>query len=211
MKERILRLADEDRTRRIFGASGHGYELSLVTHVDLEALEARCRIRLPPEYRDFLTRVGAGAGPYYGLLGAREVSSEMDNRWGEFEVEYGRRPCPSRPFPLSRFELQRSVHPEASATGPIAAEYPLDGCIPIASHGCTFWSLLVTAGELAGAVVDAANYVGFDGQWLPACVPPAIAGEFSAAKPEMPRPPNFLEWYAAWLNHSTGALRHSVT
>ena len=208
MRNRVRRLSRADRAHKIFGASKHQYELKPVQEQELRDLEALLGTDLPDEFRRFLLDCGAGAGPYYGLFTPSEILSEMDDLWAEYEAELGRRPSPAAEFPISRRTAARFSDSRRDTQGPHLAEYPLDGCIPISFHGCTFWTLIVTTGELRGTLWDAANYVGFEGQWVPAQVPPGLSG-VSTALPEFHRPPTFLKWYGAWVDRGSSQARAS--
>ncbi|MCB9689830.1 MAG: SMI1/KNR4 family protein [Alphaproteobacteria bacterium] len=61
-------LATHDRGRQVFGASAHDWRSEPVAPEVLEALEARLGQPLPASWRSWMETVGAGAGPFYGLL-----------------------------------------------------------------------------------------------------------------------------------------------
>ena len=67
--QRIRDLARRDPKRRLFGCELHQYGLGpCLTESELEAVESSYGIRIPSEYREFLTNVGnGGVGPGYGL------------------------------------------------------------------------------------------------------------------------------------------------
>ena len=58
------------RADAVFGANGHHFEvLPPLGDGDLAEAEAQFGVRLPEDYRGFLTAVSAGGpGPYYGLF-----------------------------------------------------------------------------------------------------------------------------------------------
>jgi len=66
-----------------FGAAAHRYSLNPpLAESEVTAFEARHRLSLPEDYRDFLLEVGdGGAGPFYGLF--RLDRSDLDRRDGE--------------------------------------------------------------------------------------------------------------------------------
>lgn len=68
------------QAREVFGAEGHRFEaLPPLSDGDLARAENQFGVRLPEDYRDFLTRVSAGgAGPYYGLF---PLSPDAAGRW----------------------------------------------------------------------------------------------------------------------------------
>ena len=73
-KPTIIRLLSDlerkDRRRSVFGSAVHDYKLNPPIPVStIEEFEARHGIRLPDDYRHFVTEIGnGGAGPYYGLF-----------------------------------------------------------------------------------------------------------------------------------------------
>ncbi|GAA4553113.1 SMI1/KNR4 family protein [Amycolatopsis samaneae] len=177
----------------VFGADGHGYRSRPLSGTEIAAVEAALGVALPPGYRDFLCRVGAGAGPYYGLLGMADLVTEPEDR------------DPAGDFPFTRADADR-LHREwrdwlrepDSGGGPAAAaamESP--GCIAIGRQGCAGQSMLVTTGELAGSVWD-----NWEDTWRPARNPTGVSG-LPLAPVYLGPVPDFLAWYDGWL---TGAL-----
>ncbi len=75
--ERLAELSRRDRGRKVFGACKHQYRSTPVEEAELKRLEAELRVSLPSEYREFLLKVGSGAGPYYGVWGPAEALSEL--------------------------------------------------------------------------------------------------------------------------------------
>lgn len=76
MSEQLKRISDKlkklrklDRQLAVFGARRHKYRLNKTkTEKELVEFEHIHQIKLPEEYRAFLTHIGnGGAGPYYGL------------------------------------------------------------------------------------------------------------------------------------------------
>jgi len=62
--------------------------------------------------------------------------------------------------------------------------WPVDGCIPICHHGCTYYSALVVTGECTGRVWDLDE----GGLWFPSHGPSGCT-----------RPPTFEEWLMGWI------------
>ncbi|GAA3925164.1 hypothetical protein GCM10023085_03130 [Actinomadura viridis] len=125
-----------------FGEDKHRFRLGPpLPEAEVAAFEARYGVRLPREYRDFLTTLGhGGAGPYYGLLPLetwhRSVIGDLPS--GHL----------TRPFPLE----------PGSRPGPEGCEElgsnPFSGAIPLVHQGCSYASLLVVTGPARGRVVD---------------------------------------------------------
>ena len=91
---------------------------------------------------------------------------------------------------------------------PLGRAYWLsDGCIPICSQGCTFFSALVTAGELRGKATMMVRLRNGG----PAVRPPGLLpdGSYTSGRfviefaprplPTPPRPPTFIQWNESWL------------
>ncbi|MEU6275715.1 SMI1/KNR4 family protein [Streptomyces populi] len=79
VREQIQELAKTPGADTVHGIKGHGFSLEdPLDERELAELEEQLGVRLPEDYREFLTQVGAGgAGPAYGLFPARRV----DGRW----------------------------------------------------------------------------------------------------------------------------------
>ncbi|WP_327071354.1 SMI1/KNR4 family protein [Kitasatospora sp. NBC_01302] len=79
VRERVQQLATVAGAEAVFGFHGHRFLLEdPLTAGELEELEGQLGVRLPEDYREFLTQVGAGgAGPGYGVFPIRRV----DGRW----------------------------------------------------------------------------------------------------------------------------------
>ncbi|GAA3010687.1 SMI1 / KNR4 family (SUKH-1) [Actinokineospora diospyrosa] len=124
-----------------FGAERHQFECQPLQHEQVIALEQAMGVRLPEQFREFLSSIGTGAGPYYGIEPYETL------------LECARPAC-ARPFPWA--EDDTFWLDEFSESDP-------DGCLPIVSYGCGTIVALITAGAHRGRVV----YLGLDF----ACVP----------------------------------------
>jgi hypothetical protein len=86
--------------------------------------------------------------------------------------------------------------------------WPTDGCIPICHEGCSFYTFLVTAGDLVGSMWShTAESYNEDDQtqesWNLAPQPPGIRLDRRPRNlPALSPAPSFLEWYGAWLYQS---------
>ena len=205
MENLLKKLTKLDKKKRVFGAKKHNYINSPETEQNIYSFEKKIGVQLPKDYRDFLLNIGPSAGPYYGLYTIDEILNEFNDLWQEFKSEYGSAPKPFNIFPINLNDLNKAIDESNGCINIIEKKYPLDGCIPIAFQGCTFWSLLILTGDFEGKVWDVANYVGFDGQYLPARVAPSIVIDRKKKDyPEHPvifYPPSFTNWYTGWLNH----------
>lgn len=134
-------LAALDRHRQVFGAYHHDYQLGPpCTEGELRSWEAATGLRLPPNYRRFLTEVGnGGAGPDYG--------------WAELSpVGTTHPPSLQRPNSLPALTPPDWLTWEAAEQALPDGSEPLDGTIPVGYHGCEIFSHLVVHGTTAGQV-----------------------------------------------------------
>ena len=207
----IAKRADSDQVFGVFGAGewGHRFEVALHSPEQMVLFEEQLGVRLPEEYVHLLTETGSGAGPYYGLFSPGKVLAEIETLNATLGKEGRKLPSAADPFPFRQRDAD-----EMSARGTIEAAgkavWLADGCIPICCHGCTFFTALVTAGELRGTAWSV-NDDGEVAQWWPGGRPPGLLGEGSfesgrfvptfkpRALPTIPSPPTLLQWYESWL------------
>lgn len=157
------------------------------------ALEARCEVRLPEEYRAFLLQVGAGGGGPSRVLSPEEVLTLLPPSHD-----------PSAAFPWSGL---------ASSPSPLA-EFP-HGSIPVAcaGHAGNVWTLLVTSGPERGEVWTGTRGL-ISGQGEP--LRPLTRGDLvnGAIAPSSlplgeesdPTRLTFERWYGEWLALYSAAL-----
>lgn len=69
-KEKLSRLKETDKDFRVFGAESHRYELfAPLSESRIVEFEKEQNLKLPEDYRLFLTQIGnGGAGPFYGII-----------------------------------------------------------------------------------------------------------------------------------------------
>jgi hypothetical protein len=180
----------------VFGEDSHGYELHApLSEEEVSAFESQHGVRLPDDYRQFLTRVGnGGAGPYYGLFRFGEMDDGFDyGPWGEFVGQL------SLPFPHTSAWNDLTGKPDDQAAMD-SDEYDalieafdqkyydsrqVDGAIPICHLGCALRQWLVISGPETGNVWcdDRADYKGLH--------PLETQGRVRTS---------FFEWYRDWLD-----------
>jgi len=200
--KRLSRVSRHPAALEVFGAtseigSGHYFRRNVLKPLAVSALEARLGVRLPLEYVELLTTIGYGVGPYYGLYSPGSITSEMADLSDEGEPTN-----PAKDFPIGRRDLNELLSriEHGSELTYIDCRWPTDGCIPICFQGCTFWTVLITAGEFTGSVWDVGCYVGWDGHWVPARRVPGIRElQKRISLPTLAAPPTLIEWYEAWL------------
>jgi hypothetical protein len=192
----------------IFGASGHHFLLnSPSAEADVYGFEEQHRVRLPAEYRQFLTAVGnGGAGPYYGVfpLGKWDGAGHGLEAWREADGLIGTL-GESFPFTGKWNDLQGMPADELRETNGEEYERQSDqfesryfnsslvnGAIPICHEGCALRIWLVLTGQLAGHLWrdTRAEYTGLT---------PLRLADGSPAK--------FSLWYTEWLEDALHQAR----
>jgi hypothetical protein len=173
---------------------------SSVSEGVLTEFETQHRIRLPGDYRAYLSGLGnGGPGPFYGIfpLGVFDGAGDRDVAWAENSAFVG---VLAEPFPHREawnLPAERSLRPEhfASTTEETAwlsqldAEYwrpgLVNGAFPICHHGCAMRTYLVVEGPETGNVWldDRAS----DGGLMP---------HVDSAGRHM----TFAAWYLQWLS-----------
>jgi hypothetical protein len=205
VKESIRRLGAAQS--RIFGANGHHFLLNPpLAEADVLGFEQRHHIRLPVDYRGFLTAIGnGGAGPFYGLfpLGMMDGLGVQLKGWNEADGFVG---TLSKPFPLSDVWNDLRGKPSDELAETDDEEYwkqfdrfeesyfhstIVDGAIPICHLGCALRIWLVLTGEQAGKLWrdGRADWTGLSPLQL-------ATGS----------PATFSTWYSEWLD---GALQEA--
>ncbi len=125
----------DDDDRRLpgyvmFGADLHRHENRAVPEHALQRLEAAMKCPLPEGFRGFLSRIGTGSGPYYGIP------------WSK--LERCASPACAQAFP-------------AGSSGPIYRDEDDDGIehgyLVITDMGCGDEVAVITAGQSRGHVV----------------------------------------------------------
>lgn len=131
----LHRLRAADTRFRVFGSQWHRYQLGpVLSEAKLAAFESANGIRLPEDYRGFLSEVGnGGAGPFYGL-------EPLD--------PFGR--DRSRPFP--QVAATDTLSAEESDRLRDRDEYP--GVLGFCHQGCAIYSYLVVNGPSYGTIWD---------------------------------------------------------
>jgi len=208
VREKVRELKARDRTFRVFGSGFHGYRLNRpLSEAQVAAFEGQCRVRLPADYRLFLTEVGnGGAGPFYGV----DRLGELEGRPWQGNMAVGDL---SAPFPhREAWNLPASFwdqKPNGDIQRPEEEEYTLseewearlnreywapaimNGAIPICHLGCAQWHWLVVTGERSDEVW-ADDRVDERGIW-------PLRGRDG-------RPLTFASWYTGWLDHALFSL-----
>lgn len=208
--QRLQRLARQDRKRKVFGAASHNYVLNpplpLCTVVDFEEQHS---VRLPDDYRQFITEIGnGGAGPDYGLFpfGQQDGGFDLEpwsegfllgdvsqpfahtSAWNLDDAFWVQEPDP--PEGLSEEEEDRLWEAWDRI---LEAEYwnpsIMNGAIPVCHRGCVLRQWLVVHGPQGGDNFRADNA--------------GIASVTDAQGNHL----TFADWYFAWLGEAEKRCR----
>jgi hypothetical protein len=221
-RDRIAEIAKRPACDQVFGVLGsevwgHRFELARHSLDEMGLLEEQLEVYLPEDYKQVLVETGSGAGPYYGLFAPGKILAEIELWNGIRLKEDGVQPRASAPFPFRQSDANEicSRQKIARSENLGRATFPSDGCIPICCQGCTFFSVLVTAGEQLGRVWSV-NSDGSPAEWRPGVRPPGFlpglrkdGSQTRFKEPDrgfvpkhlsaIPSPPTFLQWYESWL------------
>lgn len=178
IRRRLALLERCDSLLEAFGAHRHGYQLEPpLDEATVAAFEAHHGIRLPLDYRAFITTLGAaGAGPFYGLKPLAAPSPD-DTPWFFADA---RDPAPSLSRPFSLSEAWRPAG--EGDVPPVPAGTSLyDGLVQLSDHGCGYFDVIVVNGPQAGRVwADFSQALGGIEPWYD----------------------SFLDAYEAWLERA---------
>lgn len=163
---------------RVPCGTDHAYRLNpTLDEAAVVSFEKRHGIRLPEDYRAFLTHLGdGGAGPYCGILPLEQ--------WHECVGDFAARvPRPLKGFLASLSPLRPGQVLQSEWTAELKPYewHPYQGAITIGHQGSTFYTLLIVAGEARGRVV----YV-----------------DTGEQPPYFVRNEDFLSWYERWLDET---------
>ncbi len=197
IKRSLRYLFVRDYRRKVFGSNKHNYISIKCLRSSLDRFEEKCHVEIPYDFRCFLSSVGHGAGPAYGLMGVGAISKDLVNK-ADFESR-SHEFVPGAEFPLTRVDIEDSHrrHDADDDSSAIELPYPQQGCMPICYHGCTYYTVLVTTGELCGTVLEF-NEGGF---YMPSFRPAARTdlGADRKKLPDLDPAATFLDWYESWI------------
>jgi hypothetical protein len=205
-------LAAADTKFCVFGSNGHNYKLHQPLSDSIVAdLESRYAIKLPDDYRNFITQIGnGGAGPAYGLFKFGEHDDGYGHRkWdgsyliGDIAKQFRHTELWNHTpeFWAARPEFDDDT-PENEVdrlgdhwTNLLEAEYwngsVMDGAIPICHLGCAYRQWLVVNGPQYSFVWndDRADNRG-------------LSPLLDSRDNQM----TFTDWYLGWLSDSMSEL-----
>jgi hypothetical protein len=183
-------LRQKDTAYSIFGSrplfGGHGYQLNpALSENEVLTFERLHQIRLPDDYRDFLTTIGnGGAGPGNGL---ESLSSDLGN--GLLAL----------PFPhVSAWNFSILSDDDGFADDEYFNDKHIQGTVPLVDYGCNIYARLVIVGSARNSVwIDDR---GNDGGICP------DDGKFNSPTPAVQKL-DFAAWYEHWLDASLAHFR----
>jgi len=193
---------------KVFGADEHGFKVNLpLSEAEVAAFEAKHRIRLPGDYRQFITQIGnGGAGPYYGVspLGYMDGTSGALVPWDKpytivshLAVEFPHREAwndfTGRPADELADQNEEEYERQMAAfEGRYFAPTVMNGAFPICHIGCALRVWLVVTGEQRG-------HLWRDGRAEDTGVSPILLKDGSPAE--------FSGWYREWMGEALGLLK----
>jgi len=185
---KLNRLKDLDKDLKIFSARDHKYVLNPpLTEAEVTAFETANGLRLPEEYRLYLTQIAnGGAGPFYGLNALGDNGDQTVDLSKDFE------------FDRSATLLLAAVFEEEDADElyEIAWRMANQGIIYLAHEGCGMYSVLVIKGKEHGCVwySDFSNDVGL----------------FPLVYPQTGEPLGFFDWFEIWLDAALACMENDT-
>jgi hypothetical protein len=175
IKTKLVIAKETDKDFKVFGSTSHKYNVeNPINSNQIELFETKYNITLPECYKSFITHMGSGAGPFYGiwdldkginrLLYNAEKYLSIENRcmsysyeeWGKLEEDD------------SSDEEYEILYNELFA-----------GILPIGTTGCSGIIGLLLVGKDKGKIVHLSDELYF---------------------PFMTFEDNFLDWYERWLD-----------
>ncbi|GAA2395661.1 hypothetical protein Cme02nite_56010 [Catellatospora methionotrophica] len=214
VRERVEALRARPGSERLFGADTHGFTLAPALSGDeLADLETWLGVRLPDDYRRFLTEVGAGgAGPFCGVNPVRRADPGW--QWHGECAELTDVTRLAQPFLVDRpFEdllaaLDEQEPQEQDFTDPAAYQEAAErwrdgmreivagpefsaGAICLVHEGCNLRYWLVVSGPARGGIW-------YDGScdWA----------DMIPEENDDDQPVGFGEWYLDWLGEAERSL-----
>lgn len=184
---------------QIWGAGVHRFHPGpLIAEEELAALEARHGIRLPADYRAYLTQVGdGGAGPWQGLLPIREaIRQSLENAPGGLTetFRHGR----WYRYPGASYRWFQFRHPQKRAYVPFPADEAL-------SPSFVAGSLLIAHGKPKGGVAACYRLVLTGPErgrvWWDDRIRIGAMGPCGTGSPDIDGA-GFREWMLLWLEDS---------
>ncbi len=185
----------------VFGAESHRFVLNPpVDEAEVVAFERAHSVRLPEEYRHFLTKIGnGGAGPFYGVFPLGKMDGVFS--WHQWRESDGMVGILSKPFPLESEWNDLTGNPAGDDNfDAMIEEFEkrywdsslANGAIPVCHTGCALRIWLVVTGRQVGNLW-------YDRRAELGGVMPLTLDDGT--------PLTFGAWYQEWLDQSCLLLR----
>ena len=186
LQNKLNKLKKLDRKKTVFGSSTHQYRSKPISSKKIQQFEDQNNISIPEELRLFLTEIGTGAGPDYGIYNLSTILEEYENL-NEWLDNIS---APDKNFELTNEDARELIQQKKDNHEGFFYKRlnTVNGLLPIQTQGCTYYSFIVLNGEQRGKIwyLDTND---FD------VLPAGIVGELS-----------FFEWYEQWLDESLESL-----
>jgi hypothetical protein len=164
------------------GIRKHRFQVELpLSEAETSAFEEQWGIKLPADYRGFITTVGSsGAGPYYGLLPLAQATEHLN-----YDDEEMYKKTLGAPFLLSNKTYQKDWLVEVGGANWKERRYtaeswnPYQGAMAVCDQGCTYYTTIVLNGPLRGTIWNI---------------------DLALSPPSQAPYPNFLDYYEGWLD-----------
>lgn len=189
IKKKLIQAKNTDKDFRVFGASGHKYQINQPATInEIKSFETKYDVLLPQCYQAFLLKIGnggtsylnSGVGPYYGIF---PLGENVDQLMYWKTEEYLKKECSLYPNITDKdwHDLNKTLDDEDISDDEYYIELAkvYSGILPIGSQGCSAIHAIVLNGLHEGKVI----YLDRD-----------------LSKPRFTFENNFLDWYERWLD-----------
>ena len=182
---------------KIFGSSEHRYKFNrCLSQNEIEKFERTNKIRLPFEYKEFISKIGdGGCGPAYGLYPLSLWNFELDINEPDFlSTEFLYTESWKK---IKNFEEEGDYFDTAEFQEWEQENFSnkhITGSLRICHYGCAIYYLLIVSGKEAGNiwVDDRANDNGI----------------YPATSKSSAERLTFFQWYDEWLTESIDQLNN---
>jgi SMI1 / KNR4 family (SUKH-1) len=179
IESNLTKLRKLDKSYEVFGSDSHKYHSTKVGESEILSFEQRIGTELPTEFRQFLLKIGYGAGPDYGIFNLDKMIKEYEE-WKSCLDERG---AFDKAFELTNADANELIEKKKDDMKGFYYKRlkTANGLLPIMTEGCTYFAYIVLNGEQKGKIWGL-DINEFD------TLPSGVTEEFG-----------FLTWYEAWL------------
>jgi len=172
IKEKLTLAKKKDANCKTFGASSHRYEVH--SEKDIEKLESVFNIELPADFKYFLTEIGFGAGPDYGIYSVDAMLTLTEN-YDTFK------PCIlfSEKWSYDNWDENIEELEETIVNHQDILEKVYAGTLTIGTSGCSGYFGIILNGKHTGKVFLYNTELDY---------------------PYLTFEDNFIDWYENWLD-----------